>query len=117
IGLANIMFVVVQERTPEIGIRRAVGARGRHILTQFLLEAFVVIGLGALIGFLLAVGIIELVTAIPSPELHEAVGVPVLNLNVALITVVILSTIGFLAGFFPAWRASRLEVVDCLRYS
>jgi putative ABC transport system permease protein len=116
IGLANIMYVVVQERTREIGIRRSVGAKGRHIFGQFIFEAFVVIGIGALIGFLLAVGLIELIAAIPSEDLREAIGVPELNLMVAIVTVVILSLIGFLAGFFPARRASKLNVIDCLRF-
>ena len=116
IGLANIMYVVVQERTREIGIRRSVGAKGRHIFGQFIFEAFVVIGLGALIGFLLAVGLIELIAAIPSVELREAVGLPELNLIVALSTMLILGLIGFLAGFFPARRAAKLHVIDCLRY-
>jgi len=116
IGLANIMYVVVQERTQEIGIRRSVGAKGRHIFGQFIFEAFVVIGMGALIGFLLAVGLIELIAAIPSEELREAVGLPELNLVVALSTMFILALIGFLAGFFPARRAAKLHVIDCLRY-
>lgn len=116
IGLANIMYVVVQERTREIGIRRSVGAKSSHIFGQFIFEAFVVIGIGALIGFALAVGLIELITAIPSEDLRDAVGVPELNLVVAFTTVVILTSIGFLAGFFPARRAAKLNVIDCLRY-
>jgi putative ABC transport system permease protein len=116
IGLANIMYVIVQERTREIGIRRSVGAKRRNIFGQLLFEAFVVIGLGALIGFILAVGLIQLISAIPSVELREAVGIPELNPLVALVTVLILGTIGFLAGFFPARRAARLNVIDCLRY-
>ena len=116
IGLANIMYVVVQERTKEIGIRRSVGAKSRHILGQFLLEAFLVIGIGAFIGFMLAVGLIQLVSALPIQGFKDAVGTPELNLNVAIITIIILGGIGFLAGFFPARKASRLEVVDCLRY-
>jgi putative ABC transport system permease protein len=116
IGLANIMYVVVQERTKEIGIRRSVGAKGRHIFGQFMSEAFVVIGIGALVGFLLAVMLISLIAAIPSEELREAVGVPELNLLVALVTVIVLSSIGFLAGFFPARRAAKLHVIDCLRH-
>jgi putative ABC transport system permease protein len=115
IGLANIMYVVVQERTHEIGILRSVGAKRRNIFRQFMLEAFVVIGFGALIGFFLAVGIIQLVNALPLKELKEAVGAPVLNPLVALITVLILGSIGFLAGFFPARRAAKLNVIDCLR--
>ncbi len=116
IGLANIMYVVVQERTREIGIRRSVGARSRNIFGQFLLEAFVVIGIGAFIGFVLAVGIITLLNTIPMGDFKEAVGTPVLNPLVAIVTVIILSSIGFLAGFFPARRAAKLIVIDCLRY-
>jgi len=115
IGLANIMYVVVQERTREIGVRRSVGAKGRHIFGQFIFEAFVVIGIGAMMGFLLAVGLIELIAAIPSDSLREAVGLPELNPIVALVTVIILTSIGFLAGFFPARRAAKLHVIDCLR--
>jgi putative ABC transport system permease protein len=116
IGLANIMYVVVQERTREIGIRRSVGARSRNIFGQFILEAFVVIGIGAFIGFVLAVGIITLLNTIPMGDFKEAVGTPVLNPLVAIVTVIILSMIGFLAGFFPARRAAKLIVIDCLRY-
>jgi putative ABC transport system permease protein len=116
IGLANIMYVVVQERTREIGIRRSVGAHKKHIFGQFILEAFVVIGIGAVIGFVLAVGIITLMNTIPMGDFKEAVGTPVLNPLVAVVTVVVLSSIGFLAGFFPARRAARLIVIDCLRY-
>lgn len=116
IGLANIMYVVVQERTREIGIRRASGARRREIMGQFILEAFIVIGLGALIGFALALGLILLFQAIPMGTFREAVGTPELNPMVGLVTIVILGSIGFLAGYFPARRASRLNVIDCLRY-
>ena len=116
IGLANIMYVIVQERTREIGIRRSVGAKERNIFGQFILEAFVVIGLSALIGFLLAVGLIESIAALPIEDFKEAVGTPELNPLVALITVIILGSIGFIAGFFPARRAAKLNVIDCLRY-
>jgi putative ABC transport system permease protein len=116
IGLANIMYVVVQERTPEIGILRSVGAKRRNIFGQFMLEAFVVIGIGAFIGFLLAFGLIQLLAALPIKDFKEAVGVPIFNPLVAVITVIILSSIGFLSGFFPARRAARLKVIDCLRY-
>jgi len=116
IGLANIMYVVVQERTREIGIRRSVGAKRKNILGQFLFEAFVVIGLGGFIGFLMALGLIELIAAIPSTDLREAIGVPEFNPFVAFITIFILGSIGFLAGIFPARRAAKLNVIDCLRY-
>ena len=74
------------------------------------------IGIGAFIGLMLAVGLIQLVSALPIQGFKDAVGTPELNLNVAIITIIILGGIGFLAGFFPARKASRLEVVDCLRY-
>ena len=116
IGLANIMYVVVQERTKEIGIHRASGAKRKTILGNFILEAFVVIGIGAAIGFTLAVGIINLFAALPLSDFKEAVGTPEMNIMVALVTMLILGTIGFLAGFFPARRASQLNIVDCLRH-
>jgi len=116
IGLANIMYVVVQERTHEIGIRRSVGAKRIHIMGQFIFETFVVIGVGAFIGFILALGIINFVAALPIKALKEAVGTPVFNPMVGLITILVLGTIGFLAGYFPARKASKLDVVDCLRY-
>lgn len=116
IGLANIMYVIVQERTQEIGIRRSVGAKRSNILGDFIFEAFVVIGMGAFIGFLLAIGIIQLFAALPIEDFKEAVGTPELDLMVAFVTIVILGTVGFLAGFFPARRAAKLNVIDCLRY-
>lgn len=115
IGLANIMYVVVQERTSEIGIRRSVGAKRRHIMTHFIIEAFMVIGIGAFVGFLLAIGLIQLLTTMPD-SFKESVGVPVFNPMVAGITMVILSSIGFLSGYFPARKAAQLDVVECLRY-
>lgn len=115
IGLANIMYVVVQERTREIGIRRSLGAKRKNIMGQFILEAFIVIGIGAAIGFVLAFGIITGVAAIPAESFREAVGIPIFNPMIGLVTVFILSTIGFLAGYFPARKASKLVVVDCLR--
>lgn len=116
IGLANIMYVVVQERTHEIGILRSVGAKSRNIFGQFMLEAFVVIGIGAFIGFVLAFGIIQLLNALPMQDLKEAVGIPIFNPLVGIITMIILGSIGFLAGYFPARRAAKMKVIDCLRY-
>jgi len=113
IGLANIMYVIVQERTREIGIRRSVGAKRRHIMGQFILEAFIIIGFSAIIGFILSVILIKLISLLP---IEEYVGYPVLSLPVAVISIGILSLIGFLAGFFPSRKAAKLNVVDCLRY-
>ena len=113
IGLANIMYVVVQERTREIGIKRSIGAKRRVIMSQFLIEAFMIIGIGASIGFLFALGLIRVISMMP---IEDYVGHPELSWPVAIASVTILSLVGFLAGFFPARRASRLEVVECLRY-
>jgi len=113
IGLANIMYVVVQERTREIGIRRSVGAKRRNIMGQFILEAFIIIGIGAVVGFIFAYGIIKLVSLFP---FEEYVGCPVLSLPVALVSILILAIVGFLAGYFPSRKAARLNVVDCLKY-
>ena len=113
IGLANIMYVVIQERTREIGIRRSIGAKRKTILLQFISEAFIIIGMAAAIGFILAICLIKCIALLP---IKEYVGTPELSITVALVTIFILGLIGFLAGFFPARKASRLEVVDCLRY-
>ena len=113
IGLANIMYVIVQERTREIGIRRSVGAKQWHIMRHFFLEAFLIIGFSALVGFVLAALLIRLINSFP---IQEYVGSPVLSVTVAAVTVIVLGLIGFLAGFFPARKASRLDPVECLRY-
>ncbi|MDZ7336482.1 MAG: ABC transporter permease, partial [candidate division KSB1 bacterium] len=113
IGLANIMYVVVQERTREIGIRRSVGAKRRQVMGQFILEAFIIIGIGAAIGFALSFILIKLISLLP---IEEYVGHPTISLPVAFVSIAILSIIGFLAGYFPSRKAARLNVVECLRY-
>lgn len=113
IGLANIMYVVVKERTREIGIKRSIGARRKQIMSQFLIETFFIIGIGAAIGFVLALILIKLVSMLP---IEDFVGHPQLSWPVLITSVTILALIGFLAGYFPARKASRLDVVECLRY-
>jgi putative ABC transport system permease protein len=112
IGVANIMYIVVQERTKEIGIKRAVGATRRTIVFQFFMETFFIIALGSAIGFLIAALIIQVLQYIP---IKEFVGTPELSVEVALATAFVLSAIGLAAGLFPARRAANLNVVDCLR--
>jgi len=113
IGLANIMYVVVQERTREIGIRRSVGAKKSDIMKQFIFEAFFIIGFSAIFGFILAILLIKLLSFLP---IQDTVGVPILSFRVALISISILGIIGFLAGYFPSRKAANLQVVECLRY-
>lgn len=112
IGVANIMFIVVQERIKEIGIRRAVGARKRDIMFQFFMETFFIIALGSLIGFGIAYGITEALQFLP---IKEFVGTPVLSIEVALATTAVLTVIGLAAGLLPARRAANVDVVECLR--
>ncbi len=113
IGVANIMYIVVRERTREIGIRRSIGARKKDIMLQFLGQTFVVVGTGAALGFLISFGLVKLGQWMP---LKEFIGVPVISPVVAISTVVLLTGVALLAGFFPARRAANLDPVDCLRY-
>ncbi|HTY12246.1 MAG TPA: ABC transporter permease [Bacteroidota bacterium] len=112
IGVANIMYIVVQERIKEIGIKRAVGAKRWNILFQFFMETFFIIVIGSSIGFAIAYGIIQLMQFIP---IQEFVGTPVLSPEVAAATVFVLAVVGFAAGVMPARRAANLDVVECLR--
>lgn len=111
IGVANIMFLVVRERTKEIGVRMAVGAEDRHVLAQVLLEALLVVGIGGFLGFVGAAGIIVLINALPLPDW---IGAPVLSPTVAAVTVGVLALVGLAAGLAPARRAARLDPVRAL---
>ena len=106
------MVIVVSERTKEIGVKRAVGARRSTILLQFSAETFMVVGLGAAIGFLLGWLIVSALQLIP---VKEYVGTPEISLPVVISTMSILAAIGLAAGMMPARRAANLDVVDCLR--
>lgn len=112
IGVANIMFVVVQERMKEIGIRRSVGAKRHHILGQFFLETFVIIGLGAAAGYTIGWLLVQATQNIP---IKDFVGAPYFSPEVGLIAFIVLALVGLAAGFMPALRASHLNVVECLR--
>ncbi|WP_069130423.1 ABC transporter permease [Rhodohalobacter halophilus] len=112
IGVANIMFVVVQERMKEIGIRRSVGAKRHHIMGQFFVETFMVIGMGAAAGYGIGWLLVEATQNIP---IKEFVGAPYFSPEVGLIAFVVLGVVGFAAGMLPAWRAARLDIVECLR--
>lgn len=113
IGVANIMYIVVRERTQEIGIKRSVGATRADILRQFFTETFFIVGIGAALGLGISVAMVKVATMFPT---NDIVGQPVLSPTVALVTVSLLAGIGFLAGLFPARKAANLDPVECLRY-
>ncbi|RLT46076.1 MAG: ABC transporter permease [Chloroflexi bacterium] len=113
IGIMNIMLVSVTERTREIGIRKAVGARGRDILYQFLVEAAVLSLLGGLIGVALGWAIAQLVGRV---QLGGSAIVPVVGLDAVLLAAGFSTAIGLFFGIYPASRAANLEPVDALRY-
>jgi putative ABC transport system permease protein len=102
----NIMFVSVAERTREIGIRKAIGAKRRTILLQFLIEAASICVIG---------GLIALVIAWPMTLLMQKIMPAVLSLNVVGIALLVAAVTGVVSGFFPAWRAARMNPVDALR--
>ena len=115
IGVANIMLVTVTERTREIGIRKAIGARPRVILGQFLLESVCLSGLGGLMGIALGVGL-SLTGALILPRLIPDFPVPAVDPFSIVFSFTISLLIGLIAGGYPAHRASRLRPIEALRY-
>jgi len=112
IGVSNIMGVVVEERTREIGVKMALGARRRFILLQLLLESLLVTATGGALGLMAAQAAC---LALPLSGLQEWVGAPRVSLGIGLLTVAILGTIGFAAGFFPARQAANLDPVVAMK--
>ncbi|MGG0717689.1 ABC transporter permease [Robertmurraya massiliosenegalensis] len=108
IGVMNIMLVSVSERTKEIGIRKAIGAKRKSILLQFLIEAVVLSMIGGLIGILLGIGISKLLEIFASMTISY-------SLNVTLIAFLFSCAIGIIFGVFPANKASKLDPIQALR--
>ena len=108
VGVMNIMFVSVTERTREIGIRKAIGAKRRAILTQFLFESSAICLLGGAIGVALSFGVAAAMNAFLMPA---SVSVPIV-----VVALLVSLLVGVLSGFIPAWRASRLNPIEALRY-
>jgi putative ABC transport system permease protein len=115
IGVANIMLVTVTERTREIGIRKAIGARPRVILGQFLLESVFLSALGGLIGISIGVGL-SVAGALILPQLFPDFPAPAVDPGSIVLSFSISLAIGLIAGGYPAHRASRLRPIEALRY-
>ncbi len=109
IGIMNIMLVSVTERTREIGVRLAVGAHGRDILTQFLIEAVSLSSIGGVIGIVLGIGASKVLSVYANwPTL--------ISLSSIAIAFLFSAAVGVFFGFYPAREAARLDPIEALRY-
>jgi putative ABC transport system permease protein len=118
VGVANIMYAVVKERTREIGVKMALGARRRWITGPFILEGLVYTLVGGLCGGFIAIVLVTLLGLIPQEgnDVLEFLGKPTLSWPIGAATVAILGTAGLLAGYFPARRAASIDPASTLRY-
>jgi putative ABC transport system permease protein len=112
IGVANIMYVVVRERTREIGIRRAVGATRWEIMRQFFVESCLIVGMGAVLGLLLSVGLVEGLGGLP---IKDFVGTPTISVVVMAATLSLLAVVAFAAALLPARQAAGIDPVEAIR--
>lgn len=112
VGVSNIMMIVVKERTREIGIRKALGAKPWSIIAMILHEAIFVTAISGFTGLIFSMALLELVG--PNIEVDYILN-PSVNFKVAFSTVLVLILAGTLAGFVPAWRAAKVQVIESLR--
>src|SRR5205085_7720177 len=118
VGVANIMYAVVKERTREIGVKMALGARRQWIIMPFVLEAVVYTLIGGALGITIANLLVSLTSFIPieNNKVMSFLGRPTLSPQIGVITSLILGLIGLLAGYFPARRAASVDPASTLRY-
>jgi putative ABC transport system permease protein len=116
VGIMNIMLVSVTERTREIGIRMALGARPRDILRQFLVESVVLSSIGGVIGIALGIGASAGITALINVILPSTKWPFALSMTAAIVALLFAAAVGIFFGYYPARRASRLDPIEALRY-
>ena len=112
IGVSNIMNVVLEERSKEIGIKMALGARKSIILSQFIFETLLITTVGGIFGFLFAWAVVQIV---PMFKIQDYIGVPSVDVFVGILAMILIGLVGFTAGIFPARRAANLEPVKALK--
>jgi putative ABC transport system permease protein len=116
VGIANIMYVAVRERTREIGTKMALGGERKHIVMGFLTEALTIALVGGALGILGSIAVIKGIGLLPPEAFAEMFGAPRITWLWTLLTVAILTLIGFFSGYFPARRAASVNPVEALRY-
>ena len=118
VGVANIMYAVVKERTREIGVKMALGAKQRWIIAPFVLEALVYTFIGGALGIIIATLLVALTSFIPieNNKVLSFLGRPTLSPQIGVATSLILGLIGLAAGYFPARRAASIDPASTLRY-
>jgi putative ABC transport system permease protein len=116
-GVANIMYAVVKERTREIGVKMALGAKMRQVMTPFVMEALAMTVAGGLLGTAVSLGLMAVIAALPlKDEAFEFLGKPTFSPAIAAATALILGAVGTFAGYFPARRAASVNPAESLRY-
>jgi len=116
-GVANIMYAVVKERTREIGVKMALGAKVRQVMAPFVMEALMMTVMGGVLGTAVSLGLMAVISVLPlKGDAFEFLGRPTFSPAIALSTSVVLGTIGMLAGYFPARRAAGVNPAVSLRY-
>jgi putative ABC transport system permease protein len=116
-GVANIMYAVVKERTREIGVKMALGAKVRQVMSPFVLEALTMTILGGTLGTVVGLTLMQIIAALPlKGDAFEFLGRPTFSPAIAAATSLILGTVGLLAGYFPARRAASVNPAESLRY-
>lgn len=114
IGVMNIMFIALSQRIKEIGLRKAVGARGKDIVVQFLFESMTIAFVGGFVGFLFGVGVIYLVAFVAQGRGYS--WIVFLSWEMILVSLVTSVVLGFFFGIYPAWKASKISPMEALRY-